>query len=517
MASDLLSAFDVPDDARDFLTETIDGGYLSPDEEARIRSERLLAKAQDFHALIDCATSIHRSRVIDASDLEGNDLLTSVWRVLQGTTKELNLNPWSETDRWIAKARLLEQEAAGCLQHIASPILSSKRRLQEDARANVIKRKRQPTVVTSHYWCPNSIRAHPSPGTITAFRPEHSRTEDSSTSPVRSQSTRPALPPPSISRSVSESEAAPTTIKQVEAIEDLTTHKPFTGQSNGHNSPYFASPPPSQKKNKAKRPPPGTISCIPFPPLTAGSFGLVQERFAHEPFWLLIVITFLIRTKGTAAVPVFLELKNKYPTPASIADIANAQDILDLIRHLGLAKNRLGILQKYARLFIDKPPQPGTLYRVRNYDARDVGMSQIGATRSLTGECDSEGVTPRRDDEGHAEAWEIGHMTQGKYAIDSWRIFCRDELLGRAKDWKGTGREPEFQPEWMRVKPDDKELRAYLRWMWMGEGWEWDPQTGEKKPLREEMMRAVNDGRVEYDDGGGLRIVPECGTEPIVG
>ena len=72
----------------------------------------------------------------------------------------------------------------------------------------------------------------------------------------------------------------------------------------------------------------------------------------------------------------------------------------------------------------------------------------------------------------------------------------------------GKGREAEFQPEWMRVKPADKELRACLRWMWMREGWEWDPVTGERTVLREEMRRAVNEGMVEYDDTGALRILP---------
>jgi hypothetical protein len=119
------------------------------------------------------------------------------------------------------------------------------------------------------------------------------------------------------------------------------------------------------------------------------------------------------------------------------------------------------------------------------------------------------GMLTPNDEEDDADAWEIGHMTQGKYAIDSWRIFCRDVLLGRAEDWNGKGREPEFQPEWMRVRPDDKELRACLRWMWMREGWEWDPVTGEKVVLRSVMQNAVNEGRVGYDDVGGLMILDD--------
>lgn len=38
-------------------------------------------------------------------------------------------------------------------------------------------------------------------------------------------------------------------------------------------------------------------------------------------------------------------------------------------------------------------------------------------------------------------------------------------------------------------------------------GWEWDPVTGERSVLREELQRAVNEKRVEYDNAGGLRIL----------
>jgi len=43
----------------------------------------------------------------------------------------------------------------------------------------------------------------------------------------------------------------------------------------------------------------------------------------------------------------------------------------------------------------------------------------------------------------------------------------------------------------------------------MQEGWIWDPVTGEREPLTEEMGRAVNDGRLGYDDRGGLAILSQ--------
>jgi hypothetical protein len=207
------------------------------------------------------------------------------------------------------------------------------------------------------------------------------------------------------------------------------------------------------------------------------------------------------------AVPVFEQVKLRFPSPTDIANPENAEAILGMIRPLGLAKNRLAFLQKYATGFLTTPPTAERRYRVPGYDHRDPDTprqyTEPGAT-SHNGI-----LTPSRDDEDEPDAWEIGHLTKGKYALDSWRIFCRDELLGRAADWNGLGREGEFQPEWMRVRPDDKELRAYLRWMWMREGWEWDPHTGEKRVLRYELRLAVNEERVEYDDTGELRILDE--------
>lgn len=45
----------------------------------------------------------------------------------------------------------------------------------------------------------------------------------------------------------------------------------------------------------------------------------------------------------------------------------------------------------------------------------------------------------------------------------------------------------------------------------MREGWEWDPLTGEREPLRDEMRQAVDEGRVGYDDQGNLVILDQPG------
>ncbi|KAF7894617.1 uncharacterized protein EAF01_010067 [Botrytis porri] len=263
------------------------------------------------------------------------------------------------------------------------------------------------------------------------------------------------------------------------------------GESTNKNS--------SPKKGSPQKRPPGIISCIPFPPLSAPHFGLIQERLAHDPFRLLIAVTFLNRTHGKQAIPVFYTLMDQYPTPQSIVD-APKEDIVSVIRHLGLQNQRAATYQAYAKIFCETPPVKNKRYAVHDYPTKGLGRD-VKKSEVLP----EESVDPRT-------GWEIGHMTQGPYAIDSWRIFCRDLLLEKAKGWNGEGSEGEgFQPEWMRVLPEDKELRAFLRWMWLKEGFEWDPVTGEKEVAGREVMRAALEGRIAWDEGGGLRILDREG------
>ncbi|KAK3334786.1 DNA glycosylase [Neurospora tetraspora] len=327
--------------------------------------------------------------------------------------------------------------------------------------------------------------------------------------------------------------------------ESLPPAKVRITRKRTYKSPFFSEPPPSPKPpskgiphplsktspyktrspTKKSRPPPG-ISRLPIPPLSAPSFGLVQEELASDPFRLLIAVTFLIKVRGTIAIPLFRQLMDRFPTPSALAD-ADPAEIINLIRPLGLSVNRCSVIQKYARMWIECPPCKEKRYGVRNYprlgDARGVkvgeefggepddffynGNVSRGGVDDDGGGYDTNNAIKLAKEHAIGSAWEIGHLTQGPYALDSWRIFCRDKLLGRAEDWKGKGGPPEFQPEWMRVLPRDKELRACLRWMWMREGWEWDPITGEREPLREEMRKAVDEGRVGYDECGGLVIL----------
>ncbi|ESZ96254.1 hypothetical protein SBOR_3309 [Sclerotinia borealis F-4128] len=252
----------------------------------------------------------------------------------------------------------------------------------------------------------------------------------------------------------------------------------------------------SPKKGTPKKRPAGTISCIPFPPLSAPHFGIIQEKLAHDPFRLLIAVTFLNRTHGKHAIPVFYTLMEHYPTPKSLVD-ASKEDIVSVIRHLGLQNQRAATYQAYAKIFCENPPVKYKRYAVHDYPIQGLGRDVKKSE-----------VLPEESEEDPRTAWEIGHMTQGPYALDSWRIFCRDILLGKAQGWNGEGNGEEgFQPEWMRVVPEDKELRAFLRWMWLKEGFAWDPFTGEKEVAGEVLMRAAMEGRIAWDEGGGMRVL----------
>ncbi|KAG9248347.1 hypothetical protein BJ878DRAFT_532017 [Calycina marina] len=146
--------------------------------------------------------------------------------------------------------------------------------------------------------------------------------------------------------------------------------------------------------------------------------------------------------------------------------------MVQIIYHLGLQNQRALAYQTYAQMWTRAPPEKGKRYFVRRYPTKDSGKGMKGD--------------------------EISHMTQGEHALDSRRIFCRDLLRGVAKCWNGEG-----------VVPEDRELRAYLRRMWLKEGLEWDPFTGEKEVASQELMRAAINRNIVRDEEGGMGFVEE--------
>lgn len=256
------------------------------------------------------------------------------------------------------------------------------------------------------------------------------------------------------------------------------------------HSPYFPSPPPS--KHKPRRTP---TSCIPFPPLTSPTFGLIQESLTHAPFHSLLATIFLTKTRGAVALPHFWSFIKKYGDPQKLAQ-AEIENVRFFFEHLGLQNQRANRCISLARIWAESPP------------CTEKRWKKVGK-RLVEVAVDGEG-------EGKTEAWEIGHLPVGKYGVDSWRMFCRDSLRGlktvdppqpdegRVRDAEGE------QPEWSRCLPQDKELRAYLRWRWLKLGWEWHPVTGEKKKADKRLLeRAKNGGVVFEGEDGSWKIKAE--------
>lgn len=242
-------------------------------------------------------------------------------------------------------------------------------------------------------------------------------------------------------------------------------------------SPYFPSPLVEPE------------SCLPFPPIDAPSFGLIQEQLAHDPFRLLIATIFLNRTRGGVAIPVLFQVFERYPTVEAIA-AAELSELVSIIHGLGFQNQRAKKCINLAQTWLANPPMKGKRYRKLHYprkmDGRDISQDE------------------RIDDNDPRIAWEIAHLPGvGAYSLDSWRIFCRDELRGLARDWNGTDAQTlDFAPEWKLVLPYDKELRAYLTWMWLKEGWVWDRETGQRTRASEKMMRAARRGGVAHEEEG---------------
>ena len=175
------------------------------------------------------------------------------------------------------------------------------------------------------------------------------------------------------------------------------------------------------------------------------------------------------------ARPLLLQFLALYPTPEALS-AAHRQDVEEFMQPLGLFRIRAERMIKMAQEWVARPPARGKETVLYNYPPRDTKPFPI----------------PNREPCGVPQkmGWEVAHLSGvGAYALDSWRIFCRDRLRevgGPAKDEKaaaaeeeeeeeeeeGEGEEEE-EAEWKRVVSKDKELRAYLRWRWAKEGVRW--------------------------------------------
>ncbi len=492
LVDELLYGFDILDDeTREFLSSVIASGRAPPAEVDELLKLSLMRGVEDWDSMFECAEALRdKSRgdglgaerslvpflgaVMGGSRAGESEVVEREGRAkAKGTRKgttpgskglEKGVSPfWGEVGKDDGEA------GAGRRRREAGSF--GMRNERNERNALVERLSQSPKGITESEAQDSSSASSPADTEVrgvTNETPSDTVIKESRSSPVQlSLPSRPARTSPELPRKLE---------RPVKATG--ATRSPFFSPSTP-TTPAKQQPQPDSTPSTKKKPcpPRGTVSSLPIPPLSAPHFGLIQEELASDPFRLLVAVTFLIRTAGKAAIPVFRQLMERLPTPEALA-AASPEDIVPLIRPLGLSAVRCAAIQKYARLWLERPPSREVRYGVKNYprpgDGRCVRAGEELGPEDLDGDSDGGGggghglVDAVADARERAveSAWEIGHLTQGPYALDSWRIFCRDVLLGRSGHWTGSGEVAGFQPEWMRVLPRDKELRACLRWMW---------------------------------------------------
>ena len=186
--------------------------------------------------------------------------------------------------------------------------------------------------------------------------------------------------------------------------------------------------------------PPG----LPFP-LQPATFGLIQERIHSSLYAILVQAILWNQTRGLMARPGLFALLARYSTPEELSS-ASLEDLTTMLQPIGLHNIRAVRLIALANAWLAAPPCKERRYRKLHYPSRGRGTDV------------KPGETLKLEDE--REGWEIAHLPgMGAYALDSYRIFYRDQLRGiRPTD--------DVEPEWKRVTTEDKDLKAYLKWRW---------------------------------------------------
>ncbi|KAJ3503918.1 hypothetical protein NMY22_g18084 [Coprinellus aureogranulatus] len=194
---------------------------------------------------------------------------------------------------------------------------------------------------------------------------------------------------------------------------------------------------------------------------------LVQEKVAGDKWKLLVACIMLNVTSGKQALPVFWEMMERWPTPFAMSQV-NKPDLVSMLSHLGLQDVRAERLISLSFEYMKDPP--------KEYDPR---RSRVTISQKLSGQS-----TPRKRGDRRAEPsypdTPVSHLPgSGRYALDSYRIFC-------------TTHDNPLSTEWKAVRPTDKELIRYLKWKWaVQEHRQWSPVLGPGFPATPEYLEAL--------------------------
>lgn len=178
---------------------------------------------------------------------------------------------------------------------------------------------------------------------------------------------------------------------------------------------------------------------------------LIQEIVAGDPWKLLVAVTFLNKTSGKIAIPVFWNVIARWPTPLMLSRV-DENELIDAIQHLGTQNIRAKRLVLLSRAYLQDPP---SFYDLRPSKPGVVTLQLTKSTESSIRQKTRYPPTP------------ISHLPgTGPYALDSYRIFC-------------TLHHDPSSNEWQNVTPTDKELIRFLKWKWaVAEHRQWSATSG---------------------------------------
>ncbi|KIK98139.1 hypothetical protein PAXRUDRAFT_134817 [Paxillus rubicundulus Ve08.2h10] len=193
----------------------------------------------------------------------------------------------------------------------------------------------------------------------------------------------------------------------------------------------------------------------------------IPESVRDDPWKVLIAVRLLNVTTGKAAIPVFCKIAFRWPAPQDLMN-APIDELVELLRPLGLYNKRAKWLRDISKCYIEDPPR----YLTSSAPLPTFSSSEtLGQSPPSQSEATGRKRRQRRS-KTSTKAWAnrqtypttpISHFPGvGPYALDSFRIFC-----------KSASGEDAMKDEWKRVMPSDKELR----WKWAAEeGKIWYPQ-----------------------------------------
>lgn len=206
-----------------------------------------------------------------------------------------------------------------------------------------------------------------------------------------------------------------------------------------------------------------------------GKIHLIQERVRHDPWKILVATCLLNKTSGRAAVPVFWQILERWPTAEALSQAA-IPDLSELLYPLGLFNQRAASLVRMSQQYLSLGwplPSGGTPASLGGMDTDIKVFYGAGVYASDSFRIYSDllpgGGAPCREE--HWEAKRARAVERQKNALgdeEGWAEYLSDEDVEDGGD------------EWRKVVPLDKELRRYLIWRWGLEGIEYDILKGPK-------------------------------------